>query len=227
LDTTIRHTSFNSTSFAPSFPHILWVMDETRNSYDRFAAAYTQRYFETRGLDAEMDRFLAWLPPAPVILDAGCGPGHLMRYLAKDQAVCVGVDYSLSMLEEGRRRDPLLRLAAGDLLSLPFLPDSFDGVWARASLIHLDLASHREALLQLHRVMKPQGILYAAVRQGYGEERRREVQQGVPIERYFRFWQPEEWHAEIRSAGFDILEQATRRTGSGSMLGGEQAFLSA
>jgi SAM-dependent methyltransferase len=184
-------------------------MDSTRNSYDRFAAAYTERYFETRGLDEEMDRFLSWLPPFPQILDAGCGPGHLLRYLSRNDSVCVGVDYSLPMLEEGRRRDSSLPLVAGNLLALPFSSGSFEGIWARASLIHLTETEHRKCLREFYRNLKPQGVLYAAVRQGDGEEVRRETQQGVPIERYFRFWEPEPWHAELAHAGFELLEQGT------------------
>jgi SAM-dependent methyltransferase len=181
-------------------------MDLTQDSYDRFAAAYAERYFETRGLDEEMDRFLSWLPPSPRILDAGCGPGHLLRYLARNGALCVGVDYSLFMLKEGRRRDPRLLLTVGDLLALPVPSASFDGIWARASLIHLTKAEHEKSLREFHRTLRPHGIVYAAVRQGVGEEHRQETQQGIPIERYFQFWESEPWHQQFVSAGFEVLE---------------------
>src|SRR5690242_5341804 len=116
--------------------------DLTRDSYDRYAAEYARLYFETRALDSEMNSFLALLPPNPVLLDAGSGPGHQARYFASRGALAVGIDNSLPMLREGLQRDPDLALVCGDLLALPFSNRCFDGTWARASLIHL----HDEAL---------------------------------------------------------------------------------
>jgi SAM-dependent methyltransferase len=215
LPTPLFDSGIEYNSFTPLQPPMAFLadspMDLTQDSYDRFAAAYTERYFDTRGLDEEMDRFRSCLPSSPQILDAGCGPGHLLRYLARNHAACVGVDYSLPMLTEGRRRDPRLPLVAGNLLALPFPNDSFDGIWARASLIHLNATDHRECLREFYRTLKPKGIVYAAVRRGEGETHRRETQQGVPIARYFRFWEPEQWHNEFASAGFELFEQGIEK----------------
>ncbi|MBW3624627.1 MAG: class I SAM-dependent methyltransferase, partial [Armatimonadetes bacterium] len=178
----------------------------TRRTYDRFASRYTERYFHTRALDEEMDRFLAHFPPSPILFDAGCGPGHQAQYFDTKGARAVGLDYSFPMLREGRRRNPHLRLVHGDLLALPFLDHTFDGIWARASLLHMEDAAHWICLMEFHRVLRSGGILYAAVRRGDGETDRQEVQDGIELARYFRFWQPEEWHDLLRAAGFDVLD---------------------
>jgi SAM-dependent methyltransferase len=178
----------------------------TLETYDRFAPNYTSRYFATRALDDEMERFLSYLPPTPRILDAGCGPGHQSLYFTGNGALAVGLDYSFPMLREGKTRVSNLTLVQGDLLMLPFPPNSFDGIWARASLLHMDARSQRAALGEFHRVLREEGILYAAVRQGEGEELRTELQMGVELRRYFRFWQPGDWHRMIQSAGFTLLE---------------------
>lgn len=154
-----------------------------------------------------MDAFLSLLPPSPMLLDAGCGPGHQARYFQSRGAAAIGLDYSLPMLLEGRSRDPSLKLVSGSMLALPFPTGSFHGVWARASLIHMDDRAHRTSLEEFHRVLRPEGLLYAAVRQGTGEEMRRDVQSGVEMDRYFRFWQPEEWESLLQSAGFAILNR--------------------
>src|SRR5579872_4463972 len=138
----------------------------TRETYDRFAEAYTKRYYETRALDAEMDGFLTHLPPAPTILDAGCGPGHQSRYFNAHGARSIGIDFSEPMLVEGRRRDPGVSLVCGDLQAVPVATASIDGVWARASLIHMDNDAVARALVEFRRVLKPAEVLYTAVREG-------------------------------------------------------------
>ena len=179
----------------------------TRDAYDRYAATYADLYFGTRALDADMDAFLALLPPHPVILDAGCGPGHQAFYFASRGAVAFGIDNSLPMLREGRRREGRLLLVQGDLLQLPLPDRSLDGVWARASLIHMDDDALRQALGETRRVLHPGGVFYAAVRQGSGEEVRRETKQGTEMARYFRFRTPEEWRSWMEAYGFEIIEQ--------------------
>lgn len=154
-----------------------------------------------------MDAFLSRFPSHPTVLDAGCGPGHQARYFDSRGATAVGLDYSSAMLREGRNNDPGLRLVQGDMTALPFPAATFDGVWARASLIHMSPETHGESLREFHGILKPGGILYAAVRQGDGDEVREELQNGVPLTRYFRFWQPEEWSTLLQSCGFDIMDR--------------------
>jgi ubiquinone/menaquinone biosynthesis C-methylase UbiE len=153
-----------------------------------------------------MTALMSSLPPQPVVLDAGCGPGHLARFLEARGAFAVGLDYSDPMLREGKRRRPEARLLQGDLVALPFRDRCFHGVWARASLIHLDDLAHRQALREFFRTLKTGGILYAAVRQGRGSELRSDRFHGVTVDRFFRFWEKDEWTASLEESGFAILE---------------------
>jgi demethylmenaquinone methyltransferase/2-methoxy-6-polyprenyl-1,4-benzoquinol methylase len=69
----------------------------------------------------------------------------------------VACDFSLGMLQVGRRRRPSMPFVAGDALRLPFADDSFDAVsisFGLRNVNDVDLA-----LAELHRVTKPGGRL--------------------------------------------------------------------
>lgn len=93
------------------------------------------------------------------ILDVGCGTGiyhnalvdtgHAHRYC--------GVDLSMGMLAEHSAPD---RVTVSDVVKLPFADDSFDVVMANHMLYHIpDISA---AIKEMHRVLKPEGVLMAA-----------------------------------------------------------------
>lgn len=62
------------------------------------------------------------------VLDAGCGAGMALSFVADLGAKVAGIDASTALLEVARTRLPTTRLEQGDLEELPFEDDSFDVV---------------------------------------------------------------------------------------------------
>lgn len=97
------------------------------------------------------------------LLDAGCGTGYELRMLQKryPKAKCVGLDYSQTMLHQSRyhqrwwQKSPLL--VCSDMQQLPFPHQQFDLIYANLSLLWLQ--NFKQGLLELQRVLKPQGLL--------------------------------------------------------------------
>lgn len=94
------------------------------------------------------------------ILDAGCGTGYLARLLAQRGASVVGVDLSATLLEAARReeeREPLgIAYHESDLADLSFLADSTFDV-AVSNVVLQDVRRLREAVREIHRVLRPGG----------------------------------------------------------------------
>ena len=102
------------------------------------------------------------LRPGDCVLDVGCGAGDDVRALAQLVAPggrAVGVDTSLTMVEEARRRSDGLGLPVefrvGDAHCLDFLEGAFDGARTDRVLQHLD--EPERALAELIRVTKRGG----------------------------------------------------------------------
>jgi SAM-dependent methyltransferase len=92
------------------------------------------------------------------ILDAGCGTGAAMGYLAPLGTV-TGCDLSALALSFCQKRG-LTRLGQASVISLPFAGERFDLVASFDVLYHRAVDDYRQALREFHRVLKPGGHLF-------------------------------------------------------------------
>lgn len=93
------------------------------------------------------------------VLDLGCGPGSYAGALhdhAPNATYC-GLDFSYGMLV---RHPYPQRIAQADAQALPFPDDNFDVVMANHMLYHVP--NIEQAILEIRRVLRPEGTLIAA-----------------------------------------------------------------
>lgn len=187
--------------------------EETVAAYDahaeRFDAEY-ERHLRRYNI-AHADAFLSALPGRS-ILDLGCGPGnHAAYFRAKGFDPLCG-DLSAGMLDLCRRKGlPTVRL---DIEAFG-LPETFDGIWANACLLHLRKADVPAALDRIVRHLEPGGVLGCAVKHGAGE--RMEADPEYPGTRrrfsYFGALEFADLLAEkFLLEAFDCTVTATRKT---------------
>jgi ubiquinone/menaquinone biosynthesis C-methylase UbiE len=99
------------------------------------------------------------------VLDFGCGTGTLLQALARRQprAHYVGIDPDPRVLAIARRRlaihDDAVDLVEGYGQDLPFGDHSFDLVVSTLVFHHVPPQAKRPALLEVHRVLRPDGRL--------------------------------------------------------------------
>lgn len=152
-------------------------MDEvarTSEIYEADADAFVEKYRR----ESIADRF--WDDVDPVfpgerLLDVGCGPGPDTETFQSRGYEVVGVDLTPSFLVEARDHvdAPFVR---GDMRSLPFASDCFDGVWASASLLHVPREDVPGTLREFRRVLDAPGAVIATLKhvddpQRSGEDR--------------------------------------------------------
>lgn len=114
-------------------------MDEVRRSY----AAVAEQYIDLFGTTAKMhDDDLALIRchlsiHPGVVLDNGCGPGHLTAYLRSLDVDAYGIDLVTEFIDHARVSYPCGRYEIGSMHRLPFADHSVAGILAWYSLIHL------------------------------------------------------------------------------------------
>lgn len=113
--------------------------------------------------DADEVKELLDLPTGGRVLDAGCGTGRIANRLSARGLAVVGLDLNRSFVEvaaaDARRLGVPARFVVADLVAVP-LNGPFDGalIWFNSfGYLHDD--GNRDVLAELHRLLRPGGIL--------------------------------------------------------------------
>ncbi len=110
---------------------------------------------------AERDAFLARLARGCRLLEVGAGTGQDSVFFRDNGLDVVATD--LTPENVARCAEKGLEAHVRDALDLGFEPDSFDAVWTINCLLHVPSASLPEALSEIARVLRPDGLFYLGV----------------------------------------------------------------
>src|SRR5207302_98463 len=95
------------------------------------------------------------------ILDVGCGTGAILKQLGNPEKN-VGIDLAPEAITFCRERG-LNNVRQGDICALPFADASFDAVICSSVLYHQWVANLAGAIREMHRVLRPRGVLVVNV----------------------------------------------------------------
>jgi len=114
-----------------------------------------------------LQRFLP--PPPATVLDVGGGAGAYSLWLARSDYQAHLIEPSPKLVEQARlasqkqSETPLASITMGDARALGFPDQSADAILLFGPLYHLtEKSERRQALSEAYRVLKPNGILFAA-----------------------------------------------------------------
>ncbi|WP_295221305.1 class I SAM-dependent methyltransferase [uncultured Chryseobacterium sp.] len=141
----------------------------TIQSYDQTATEYSSNVNSFTILP-ELDIFTNLIFENGKILDLGCGPGHHSKYFADLGFDVTGIDLSEKMIGIARKNFKNIDFQIMDIENLIFTKNSFDGIWASASLLHIEKKNLPIVLLKLKEILKNNGILYISLKLGFGEQ---------------------------------------------------------
>jgi|SRR5215204_2312879 len=190
------------------------MSEELRTSYDRVAEDYAE-HFRDEMVKKPFDRkMLDWLTEkvggSGVICDMGCGPGQVARYLHEQGVKACGVDLSPAMVRQAQRQNPEIPFQRGDVLALDDVADdSYGGVAAFYSVVHIPRRQVARALRELRRVLRPGGVLLLAFHIGQ-ETKHLDEWWGKEVSVDFHFFGTEEMKGYLTAAGFGLEEVIER-----------------
>ena len=145
---------------------------ETRAAYDTVAVDYAS-LLEDELARSPLDRALlghfaelVLTEGGGPVVDVGCGPGRITGHLATLGLDVRGVDLSPGMVAEARRQHPAIDFRTGSLAALDLADASMAGLVAWYSIIHTPPEHLPEVFAELHRVIRPNGLLLLAFQVG-------------------------------------------------------------
>jgi SAM-dependent methyltransferase len=192
---------------------MLLTADDLQRIAARTVAHYDQRaraYWEgTRDHDVSQNiaALLQSIETAPPfdLLDFGCGPGRDLETFKRLGHRATGLEGS-SHLAAMARENSGCEVLEQCFLELDLPRSHFDGVFANAALFHVPSQELPRVLRQLHRALKPGGVLFSSNPRGDGQE-------GWNGDRYGVFHDWPTWRDYLCAAGFVELTHFHRPTG--------------
>lgn len=182
---------------------------DSGESYDMVADEYARRLFRElkyKPFDrALLDRFANIIRGGAVTADISCGPGHVTRYLHEQGLRICGLDISDDMIENAQRLNPDIEFINGDMRALPVSDNTWAGIIAFYSIIHIPRAQIVGTLKEFARVLKPGAPLLIAFHIGDDVVHLEEWwEEKVSLD--FYYFQPAEMKEWLTTAGFKIDE---------------------
>ena len=101
---------------------------------------------------------------APLILEAGCGNGRLLRHFHGRGYEIIGVDFIKTAIKKIRSVDPELQVEFGDVKSLRFADATFSHIFAFGLYHNFEEEGIKLTLAETSRVLQKGGILCASFR---------------------------------------------------------------
>lgn len=158
-----------------------------------------QTFYEST-VNADMsfcrDKFEAYVTDGGRILDAGCGSGRDSRAFKRHGFSVVAFDASREMCKMASE------LLGEEVWQMRFdevaFDSEFDGVWACASLLHVELEELPKILKKFYRALKDKGVMYASFKYGEGVAQRGE--------RTFSNFTESSAQELVESVGFKVIE---------------------
>ena len=187
---------------------------DVARSYDMVAEEYAAEFKDELANKPFDRKMIEWLVEKTdrrgPYCDMGCGPGQIARYLNDLGVEAFGIDISGEMVEQAKLLNPDVRFEQGSMLSLGSVSDnSLGGIAAFYSLLHLDRKYLVPALLELHRTLRPGGVLLTALHIG-SQVVHRDEWFGKEVSIDFLFFETQEMKDNLQRAGFTLEEVVER-----------------
>lgn len=180
----------------------------TIDSYNKTAEEYYKIVTSFEVLP-ELEEFMNFLKVNDEILDLGCGPGHHSRIFYKNGFKVTGVDLSKEMINIAKKEIPEVEFQVMDILKLKFKKCSFNGVWASASLLHIQKKLLPKALEKIYNILCEKGIFYLSLKQGEGEELLKDKRYGG-VDKFYSYFTSTDIEKNLKQAGFKIINISNR-----------------
>lgn len=183
----------------------------TLDTYNNIAPQWVSKNYVLDFWLEEYQIFHSYLL-AGKIIDLGCGGGRDSVWFLKNGYNYIGVDLSEGMIIEARKRHPGTQFLQQSLYNLDFPKNTFDGFWSACSLLHIPKDRLNVVLGNIKNILKSGAIGFISIKQGTKFVKKAWHETGK--ERFFAYYEQDEFAKILKNQDFDILQTAIRSPGN-------------
>jgi SAM-dependent methyltransferase len=142
---------------------------ETFETWDKIASLYQSRFMGLDLYNHTYDFFCNALSgQKPDILEIGCGPGNITKYILTKRADLnvLGTDIAPAMIELAKENNPGARFEVMDCRKISELNAAFDGIVCGFCLPYLSAQDCEKLVFDARNLLCNEGILYLSFVEG-------------------------------------------------------------
>ena len=192
---------------------------DLKDTYNRIAEDWHRDHIPDTWWEEGTRMFDELLPIGAHILDVGCGSGVKAKYFIEHGMKVTGIDISDKLLEIAKREAPNAEFKELSMFDLDMMPETFDGVFAQASLLHIPKKDAGEVVKKMTGRLTRNGLLYIAVKEKREDKPEEEVAKendyGYEYERFFSYFTMDELEQYLTEAGLKIVSKLRNPNPSG------------
>jgi len=141
--------------------------------FDKYAARYQEKYMDVQLYHDGLRLYCQGLRQGSVaVLDVGCGPGNVSRFLLdqRPELELMGIDLAPSMVALAKENNPEASFKVMDALDVAQLPQHYAGIVIGFCLPYLSREETEQLLAASLNRLEPGGSLYLSTMEGdYGD----------------------------------------------------------
>jgi 2-polyprenyl-3-methyl-5-hydroxy-6-metoxy-1,4-benzoquinol methylase len=146
---------------------------ETSATWNQLAKPYQEKFMGLNLYDATYDHVCAAIQKQhPQILEMGCGPGNITKYLLSKRPDfdIFGIDIAPNMIELARLNNPGATFSVMDCRDIHLLGTKYDGIIGGFCLPYLLHADGEKLLADCSNLLHENGLLYLSFVEGDPEK---------------------------------------------------------
>lgn len=143
----------------------------TVNIYNQHVKDYVNKFMDLDLYKDTFDSVLEILPKNATILELGCGPGNVVKYLKarrKDLDI-FGIDLAPEMIKEAKRQNPDSKFEVMDIRHAGEIKQKFNAVIAAFCIPYISYDDTAKLFKSFSNLLVDDGVLYVSCMEGIRE----------------------------------------------------------
>ena len=143
--------------------------NSTHQTWNKLAQVYQDKFMGLDLYNDTYDRFIELLPqPNASLLEVGCGPGNITRYLLEKRPDynIIATDVAPNMIELARVNNPIADCRVIAATKIDQIHQTFQAILMGFCLPYLSKEEYASFLAQAHHLLESDGLLYVSTIEG-------------------------------------------------------------
>ena len=180
----------------------------TFESWDKVASLYEEHFMDLDLYNDTYDAFCEAMEKSnPEILEIGCGPGNITKYMLSKRPDfdLMGIDIAPNMIELAKKNNPKATFQVMDSRDIDQLKTKYDGIICGFCIPYLSKSDCSKLIKDMKNLLSEKGILYLSFIEGdYEKSGYQSGSSGDQV--YFYYHTLEKIQTDLSGNGFEMID---------------------